>query len=160
MAEYNLTQSQGKGIDEFILRGRFIWPDEKIADIYGVPIEFVQQRREMLEPRSTIEQDVDPSGEQEIRRDLEEGRSYQEEPFDLRGMIGDALRNVAESGPSQRVRGLLEEVDLDTFGELFKDVLFKMGVDFPLINPGTRNRKYGKRIPYPGEGQEFEEWRP
>ena len=160
MAEYNLTPTQGKGIDEFILRGRFIWPDEKIADIYGVPIEFVQQRRQMLEPRSTIEQDVDPAGEEQIKRDLEEGRNYQEEPFDLRGMIGDALRNVAESGPSQRVRGLLEEVDLDTFGELFKDVLFKMGVDFPLINPGARNRKYGKRIPYPGEGQDFEEWRP
>ena len=187
MAEYNLTPTQGQGIDEFILRGRFIWPDEKIADIYGVPIEFVQQRRTLLEmsnqrvpvhlgedptehlnyqpmpysePRSTIEQDVDPAGEEQIKRDLEEGRNYQEEPFDLRGMIGDALRNVAESGPSQRVRGLLEEVDLDTFGELFKDVLFKMGVDFPLINPGARNRKYGKRIPYPGEEEEFEEWRP
>ena len=160
MANYELTPTQGKGIDEFILRGAFIWPDERIAEIYGVPIEFVQRRRQMLEPRSTIEQDVDPAGEQQIKRDLEAGRSYQEEPFDLRGMIGDALRNVVESGPSQKVRGLLEEVDLDTFGELFKDVLFKMGVDFPLINPGTRNRKYGVRIPYPGEKEEFEEWRP
>ena len=176
MANYELTPTQGKGIDEFILRGAFIWPDERIAEIYGVPIEFVQQRRQMLEPRSTIEQDVDPAGEQQIKRDLEAGRSYQEEPLDLRGMIGDAvryvgergrtglledaLRTVVESQPSQKVRGLLEEVDWDTFGDKFKDVLFKMGVDFPLINPGTRNRKYGKRIPYPGEGQEFEEWRP
>jgi hypothetical protein len=160
MANYELTPTQGKGIDEFILRGAFIWPDERIAEIYGVPLEFVQQRRQMLEPRSTIEQDVDPAGEQQIKRDLEAGRSYQEEPFDLRGMIGDALRNVAQSEPTQKVRGLLEEVDWDTFGDLFKDVLFGMGVDFPLINPGTRTRKYGKRIPYPGEGQEFEEWRP
>jgi len=160
MANYELTPTQGKGIDEFILRGAFIWPDERIAEIYGVPIEFVQQRRQMLEPRSTIEQDVDPAGEQQIKRDLEAGRNYQEEPFDLRGMIGDALRNVVESGPSQKVRGLLEEIDWDTFGDKFKDVLFGMGVDFPLINPGTRDRKYGKRIPYPGEGQEFEEWRP
>ncbi len=160
MANYELTQTQGKGIDEFILRGAFIWPDERIAEIYGVPIEFVQQRRQMLEPRSTIEQDVDPAGEQQIKRDLEAGRSYQEEPFDLRGMIGDALRNVVESGPSQKVRGLLEEIDWDTFGDKFKDVLFGMGVDFPLINPGTRDRKYGKRIPYPGEEEEFEEWRP
>ena len=160
MANYELTQTQGKGIDEFILRGAFIWPDERIAEIYGVPIEFVQQRRQMLEPRSTIEQDVDPAGEQQIKRDLEAGRNYQEEPFDLRGMIGDALRNVVESGPSQKVRGLLEEIDWDTFGDKFKDVLFGMGVDFPLINPGTRDRKYGKRIPYPGEEEEFEEWRP
>jgi hypothetical protein len=160
MANYELTQTQGKGIDEFILRGAFIWPDERIAEIYGVPIEFVQQRRQMLEPRSTIEQDVDPAGEQQIKRDLEAGRNYQEEPFDLRGMIGDALRNVVESGPSQKVRGLLEEIDWDTFGDKFKDVLFGMGVDFPLINPGTRTRKYGKRIPYPGEEEEFEEWRP
>ena len=160
MANYELTQTQGKGIDEFILRGAFIWPDERIAEIYGVPLEFVQQRRQMLEPRSTIEQDVDPAGEQQIKRDLEAGRSYQEEPFDLRGMIGDALRNVVESGPSQKIRGLLEEVDWDTFGDKFKDVLFGMGVDFPLINPGARNRKYGKRIPYPGEEEEFEEWRP
>ena len=58
------------------------------------------------------------------------------------------------------MRGLLEEVDWDTFGDKFKDVLFGMGVDFPLINPGARNRKYGKRIPYPGEEEEFEEWRP
>ena len=160
MANYELTPTQGKGIDEFILRGAFIWPDERIAEIYGVPIEFVQQRRQMLEPRSTIQQDVDPAGEQQIKRDLEAGRNYQEEPFDLRGMIGDALRNVVESGPSQKVRGLLEEIDWDTFGDKFKDVLFKMGVDFPLINPGTRDRKYGKRIPYPGEEEEFEEWRP
>ena len=160
MADYDLTPTQGKGIDEFILRGAFIWPDERIAEIYGVPIEFVQQRRQMLEPRSTIQQDVDPAGEQQIKRDLEAGRNYQEEPFDLRGMIGDALRNVVESGPSQKVRGLLEEIDWDTFGDKFKDVLFKMGVDFPLINPGTRDRKYGKRIPYPGEEEEFEEWRP
>jgi len=160
MADYDLTPTQGKGIDEFILRGAFIWPDERIAEIYGVPIEFVQQRRQMLEPRSTIQQDVDPAGEQQIKRDLEAGRNYQEEPFDLRGMIGDALRNVVESGPSQKVRGLLEEIDWDTFGDKFKDVLFKMGVDFPLINPGTRTRKYGKRIPYPGEEEEFEEWRP
>ena len=160
MANYELTQTQGKGIDEFILRGAFIWPDERIAEIYGVPIEFVQQRRQMLEPRSTIEQDVDPAGEQQIKRDLEAGRNYQEEPFDLRGMIGDALRNVVESGPSQKVRGLLEEIDWDTFGDKFKDVLFGMGVDFPLINPGARTRKYGKRIPYPGEEEEFEEWRP
>jgi len=160
MADYDLTPTQGKGIDEFILRGAFIWPDERIAEIYGVPIEFVQQRRQMLEPRSTIQQDVDPAGEQQIKRDLEAGRNYQEEPFDLRGMIGDALRNVVESGPSQKVRGLLEEVDWDTFGDKFKDVLFKMGVDFPLINPGTRDRKYGVRIPYPGEEEEFEEWRP
>ena len=179
MANYELTQTQGKGIDEFILRGAFIWPDERIAEIYGVPIEFVQQRRQMLEPRSTIEQDVDPAGEQQIKRDLEAGRNYQEEPFDLRGMIGDALRNVAgksedayswlttpregllhNTKTAEKMRGLLEEVDWDTFGDLFKDVLFKMGVDFPLINPGTRNRKYGVRIPYPGEKEEFEEWRP
>ena len=160
MANYELTPTQGKGIDEFILRGAFIWPDERIAEIYGVPIEFVQQRRQMLEPRSTIEQAVAPAGDQQIKRDLEAGRSYQEERFDLRGMIGDALRNVAQSEPTQKVRGLLEEVDWDTFGDLFKDVLFGMGVDFPLINPLTSDRKYGKRIPYPGEGQEFEEWRP
>ena len=78
----------------------------------------------------------------------------------LQGLIGDALRSVVQSEPSQRIQGMLGEVDWDTFGDKFKDVLFKMGVDFPLINPGTRNRKYGKRIPYPGEEEEFEEWRP
>jgi hypothetical protein len=78
----------------------------------------------------------------------------------LQGLIGDALRSVVQSDPSQRIQGMLGEVDWDTFGDKFKDVLFKMGVDFPLINPGARNRKYGKRIPYPGEEEEFEEWRP
>jgi len=54
-----------QGIRDFIKRGTFIWPDAMIADIYQVPIEFVQSERQRTQPTTTqpsnITQRIQPS---------------------------------------------------------------------------------------------------
>ena len=71
-----------QGIRDFIKSGTFIWPDAMIADIYQVPIEFVQSERQKIQPTTTqpsnITQRLQPS-----RIDTKEPSDEEEDGWSL-----------------------------------------------------------------------------